>query len=110
MKDSIIVDMRWANYDMIDGTPAVERHHVFGGANRHLSDDDGLWVPLSYEHHQGMTSVHHNKEMKVLMHIIGQQAWMMDYIINNKDLPFDFANIKEEAKEAFRKRYGRSYL
>lgn len=54
MKDSIVVDMRYAGYDMIDGTPNVHRHHIFEGtANRQLSDEDGLWVPLSYEHHEG---------------------------------------------------------
>ena len=48
MKDSIVVDMRYAEYDMIDGTPNVHRHHIFEGtANRRLSDEDGLWVPLS---------------------------------------------------------------
>ncbi len=72
MKDSIVVDMRYAEYDMIDGTPNVHRHHIFEGtANRRLSDEDGLWVPLSYEHHEGKMSVHMNKEMSTLMHIIG---------------------------------------
>lgn len=28
MKDSIVVDMRYAGYDMIDGTPNVHRHHI----------------------------------------------------------------------------------
>lgn len=26
MKDSIVVDMKYAGYDMIDGTPNVHRH------------------------------------------------------------------------------------
>lgn len=35
MKDSIVVDMKYAGYDMIDGTPNVHRHHIFEGtANR----------------------------------------------------------------------------
>jgi len=46
--------------------------------------------------------------MAKLMHIIGQQAWMIKYIIEQRGLPFE--DIKEEAKEAFRKRYGKSYL
>ena len=41
MKDSIVVDMKYAGYDMIDGTPKVHRHHIFEGtANRRLSDED----------------------------------------------------------------------
>lgn len=60
MKDSIVVDMRYAEYDMIDGTPNVHRHHIFEGtANRRLSDEDGLWVPLSYEHHMHHISIEH---------------------------------------------------
>lgn len=108
MKDSIVINMKYADYDIIDGKPNVERHHIFGGPCRKLADEDGLWIPLTYEHHKGNMSVHHNKEMQVLSHIIGQQAWMMEYIIEQRGLPFE--DIKEEAKEAFRKRYGKSYL
>ena len=57
MKDSIIIDMKYADYDMISGEPNVERHHVFGGPNRSKADEDGLWVPLTYAHHQGNMSV-----------------------------------------------------
>ena len=71
MKDSIVVSMEYPEYDMISGVPNVERHHIFGGSNRKLSDEDGLWVPLSKEHHTGKMSVHMNKEMSSLMHIIG---------------------------------------
>ena len=31
MKDSIVIDMKYAGYDMIDGTPNVHRHHIFEG-------------------------------------------------------------------------------
>lgn len=104
MKDSIVVNMDYAGYDIIDGTPTVERHHIFEGvANRPKSDEDGLWVPLSYEHHQGNMSVHHNKEMKALMHIIGQLAYEKDYIVKT-------GLSEKDARESFRKRYGRSFL
>lgn len=102
MRDSIVIDMEYADYDMIDGTPNVERHHIFGGANRELSDEDGLWVPLTQEHHNGKMSVHMNKEMRVLMQIIGQLAWEKNRVASG---------ISERAaREMFRKRYGRSLL
>lgn len=104
MKDSIVVDMKYADYDLIDGTPATERHHIFGGPNRQKSDADGLWVPLTYAHHQGNMSVHHNKEMMELMHIIGQLAYELELVSTGQ------SKTKEEAKEAFRRRYGKSYL
>lgn len=28
MKDSIVIDMKYADYDMIDGSYGVERHHL----------------------------------------------------------------------------------
>lgn len=104
MKDSIVVDMRYVGYDIIDGSPSVERHHIFGATNRSKSDSDGLWVPLSHEHHQGNMGVHRNKEMMALMHIIGQLAYELELVSTGQ------AETKEEAREAFRKRYGKSYL
>lgn len=104
MKDSIVIDMRYAGYDLIDGTPNVERHHIFGGSNRKRSDEDGLWLPLTREHHQGNMSVHRNKEMMVLSHIIGQLAFELEMVSTGK------AESKEDAKEMFRSRYGKSYL
>jgi len=108
MKDSIVINMKYADYDIIDGKPNVERHHIFGGPCRKLSDIDGLWIPLTHEHHQGNMSVHHNKEMQVLTHIIGQLAWEKHYIVERRELPFE--DIELEAREAFRKRYGKSFL
>lgn len=108
MRDSIIVNMKYADYDMIDGSPNVERHHIFGGANRSKSDEDGLWAPLTPKHHRGVMGVHNNKEMKVLSQIIGQLAWEKHYIVERRELPFE--DIELEAREAFRKRYGRSML
>ena len=102
---------------LICDSPNVCIHHVFEGvANRKLSDEDNLIVPLEPRlHNEGgkpelgeRCDVHHCKKMAKLMHIIGQQAWMMEYIIEQRGLPFE--EIKEEAKEAFRKRYGKSYL
>ena len=61
-------------------------------------------MPLSYEHHEGNMSVHRNKEMSVLMHIIGQLAWEKHYIVEHEDVSED------DARDAFRKRYGKSYL
>ena len=82
MKDSIVIDMKYAGYDMIDGTPNVHRHHIF----------------------EGNMSVHRNKEMSALMHIIGQLAWEKHYIVEHEDVNED------DARDTFRKRYGKSYL
>lgn len=102
MQDSIVVNMQYADYDMIDGTPNVERHHIFGGSNRAKADEDGLWVPLTKEHHTGKMSAHMNHEMNVLLHIIGQLAWELHYVSE--------VDSRECARSAFRQRYGKSYL
>lgn len=102
MKDSIIVDMKYAVFDLVDGTPCVERHHVFGGSNRSKSDEDGLWVPLTKAHHTGKMSVHMNHEMNVMCHIIGQLAYEKHIVAEGY--------TEEEAREKFRDRYGKSYL
>ena len=102
---------------LITNNPNVCVHHCMEGtANRQLSDEDGLIVPLTPSvHNEGgkprpgeRCDVHHCAKLGKLMHIIGQQAWMMNYIIERYELPFE--GIKEEAKEAFIARYGKSHL
>ena len=86
------------------GSYIVERHHIFGGtANRKLSDEDGLWVPLTKQHHtEGEISAHKCKEFQALLHIIGQLAYEKHLVAEGKS--------ESLARELFRKRYGRSYL
>ena len=104
MNNSIIVNIDYAQYDIIDGNPNTERHHVFGGtANRKLSDEDGLWVPLTKQHHtEGEISAHKCKEFQALLHIIGQLAYEKHLVAEGKS--------ERLARELFRERYGRSYL
>ena len=105
MKDSIVIDMKYADYDMIDGSYGVERHPLRGGANRNHADEDGLWVPLSPGHHNSSRmSVHHNKEMKVMSHIIAQLAYELEMVSTGQ------AKDKNEAKEMFRRRYGKTFV
>lgn len=100
---------KYNNYCLICGSPTVEHHHIFkGNKQRKLSDEDGLIIPLCKEHHTGNMSVHNKKELNILVEIIGQLAWERDYVINQTQLPFD--EISEEAREAFRQRYSKSYL
>lgn len=103
MRDSIIINMKYADYDLIDGTPNVERHHCLMGPDRSKADEDGLWVPLTREHHTaGKTSAHHCKEMRVLLQMLAQVSYERDRCAEGMS--------KEDARETFRKRYGKSYL
>lgn len=107
MKSKTIIT-KYPDYCLICGRPA-EAHHIFkGNKQRKLCDSDLLLMPLCPEHHRGNMSVHNKKELNILVEIIGQLAYERDYVINQTQLPFD--DLSEEAREAFRHRYGRSYL
>ena len=103
MKDSIIVNLKYADYDLIDGTPNVERHHCLMGPDRAKADEDGLWVPLTKEHHTaGKIGAHQCKEVRVLLQMLAQVSYERDRCAEGMS--------KVDARKTFRKRYGKSYL
>ena len=56
------------------GSPYVEEHHVFGGANRKNSTKYGLTVYLCHAHHnEPPNGVHFNTEMRKEL-----QAWAQE--------------------------------
>lgn len=72
------------------------KHHVFGGANRKLSEKDGLYFYLRPEmHNMSDKGIHFNKDFMDYAHKVGQLAWQEYYNKTTKD---------------FIKRYGRNYL
>ena len=81
MRDSIIVDMKYADFDIINGQYGVERHHCLGGPNRKKADEDGLWVPLTPEHHRtGKISAHQSTEVQKLLQIIAQLSYELNEV------------------------------
>ena len=94
------------DFCLICGKPKDDIHHCLKGhKQRHLADEDGLMIPLCRGCHE---QVHKKKELNILVEIIGQLAYEKHYIALKRELPFE--NIEEEAREAFRSRYSRSYL
>ena len=91
MKDSIIINMRYSGYDLIDGKPNVERHHCLMGPDR-----------AKAHHTSGKISAHQCKEMRVLLEMLAQVSYERDRCAEGMS--------KEAAREAFRERYGRSFL
>ena len=109
---SIITD--YEKYSVISGTPADAKHHcIFGRGMRKLAEKDGIWIPVTNAEHN-MSSrgliyqIHENPMAESLSKICGQLAWEKRYISEKCGIPF--YDIEEEAREAFRKRYGRSFL
>ena len=72
------------------------KHHVFGGANRKLSEKDGLYFYLKPEmHNMSDKGIHFNKDFMDYAHKVGQLAWQEYY---------------NKTTEDFIARYGKNYL
>ena len=68
------------NYCFLCGRPASEVHHIFGAANRPLSERYGLTVPLCHWcHNEPPNGVHHNRENDLLLKRIGQTRFEQVY-------------------------------
>ena len=82
------------------GKPTVsEFHHlVYGVANRRLSDDDGLIIPICRSCHD---DIHKYGIAGNLSKMFGQAIFERNECAKGATL--------DEAREKFRKRYGRSY-
>ena len=93
MKESIMPDYyKWSTTYF----PGLHMHHIFGGANRKLSDQDGLFVYLIPElHNMSDRGIHFDKDFMDYAHREGQKAWQKYY---------------NKTKEDFIKRYGKSYI
>lgn len=74
--------------------PGVEKHHVFGGANRTASEEEGLTVYLCpYHHREGLRAVHRDRETDLIVKRYAQAAWERNH-----------------TREEFREKFGKSYL
>ena len=82
-----------------------EHHLIFGTSNRKLSEEDGLKVPISnYCHNMGdiKDKIHGNPMAEKLSKMLGQAIWERQKVSEGYSL--------EDARNAFRKRYGKSFL
>lgn len=79
-----------------NGDP-LDKHHIFGGANRPISEKYGLYVYLCRDrcHISGKGAVHQNYKTMQMLHQYGQKKWMDE----NNGTVEDFIKI-----------FGRSFL
>lgn len=78
MRSIVQMDRRFCYICEREGklTRGIHKHHIFGGANRNLSEQYGLTVHLCLEHHTaGKTAVHNNKNTAEWIHKVGQLAF-----------------------------------
>lgn len=75
----------------------LDRHHIFGGANRKNSEEDGLCVMLCHAkcHQEGPDSAHKSERTARRLKVIGQRYAMLKLGMT---------------MEQFMERYGKNYL
>lgn len=101
-------------YCAVCGRAAEATHHlIFGRGYRNLAEEDGLKIPLcNYHHNFGNMGIHEHTAAEQLSKMLGQALFERNELLKalcifDKDFS-DFMN--EEARKAFVKRYGRSWL
>ena len=58
----------------------LHNHHIFGGANRKLSEKYGLWIWLREDwHNMSNYGVHFNKSLDIKLKIIAQRKFCEVY-------------------------------
>jgi hypothetical protein len=76
------------------GNPTVHEHHIFGGANRKISEKNGFKVYLCpYHHNLSNNGVHFNKELDLHLKQLCQSCYE-----------------KTHSREEFIKLIGKNYL
>lgn len=72
----------------------TEEHHIFGGPNRRLSDEDGLTVRLCRVCHEEVHEGDNSKALMKALHELGQTKY----------------EAAGHTRKEFMDRYGRNYL
>ena len=92
------------------GRSPVHMHHIFGGSNRYIATEDDMIVPLCWECHMKLHS-EPSQQMRYRFMFEAQEKWESEYIEQHSDGSLQsIVEASEEARDAFRKRYGKSYL
>ena len=91
---------KYTEFCVLCGRPKQEEHHLINGRGfRQLSEKHGLKIPICDAEHQVITD---NPVAEKLSKIIGQLAYEKDRVAKG--------DTEDEARESFRKEFGRSYL
>lgn len=108
MSKSTIQDEKYSGYCFFCGKPLDrknEHHCVFGNGLRKLADEDGLKVTTcDYCHTLGnvLNRVHDNPMAEKLSKMFGQAIYERNECAKGVTL--------EDARESFRKRYGKAFF
>lgn len=76
------------------GSPYVHKHHIYGGGNRKISEENGFWVYLCPAHHNMSDyGVHFNRQLDLQLKQLCQKEYE-----------------ETHSREDFIKLIGKSYL
>lgn len=94
MTDSLISNERRCVVCHREGD--LHLHHIYGGANRRLSTEDGCWCWLCPRHHNlSNEGVHFDRQLDLIIKKTCQRKW---------------EEVHDGGREAFIRRFGKSYL
>lgn len=108
-KETRSIVTEFTDISAFSGRIAECRHHLlYGRGIRNLAEEDGLWIPLTHDEHNmsahgNAFQIHGNPAAEKLSKMLGQVVWEKHKIA-------EVGYSEEEAREAFRNRYGISYL
>lgn len=116
--DSIVT--KYDGLCAICGKPAKCTHHMIPGtATRKLCEEDGLKIRLCNSCHNMFLGqrpvgwscdVHHCPKLDIVVEQEAQLAWEKNFYKNLLDTLGMHHTDEDPAREAFRKRYGKSWL
>ena len=96
---------KYGDYCIFCGKPREAVHHLIFGSTRRKADEDKLVAPTCNNcHNMGPkdTKIHGNVMAEKMSKIIGQLAYEKKQVAKGR--------TEDEAREGFRKRYGKSFL
>ena len=57
----------------------LHKHHIYGGRNRQVSEDNGFFVYLCFEHHTGQKGVHNHPHADLMLKQDCQTVYEKDH-------------------------------
>ena len=102
---SILSDENEPQCFICNTTMMLEVHHIYNGPYRSKSDKDGCWCYLcAYHHRESNNAIHRNPERARWLKAYTQRKWEQRYIESKPAIP------KADARQAFMRMYGKSYI
>lgn len=96
---------KYTEFCLFCGKPTDEEHHLLFGSDRKKADEDDLKVPICggcHTRNELSRRIHDNSMAEALSKLCGQLAYEKKLVAQGF--------TEEEARTAFRMRYGRSFL